>query len=104
MAESAVFLWEGTDRQGRKSKGEISSTNSALARAELRKQGISARKVKKKGKALSLSFGGKITPGDIALVAGGTYRLHFIPFRRGPTREEVFCSRAGARSLCVDRN
>jgi len=67
MAESAVFLWEGTDRQGRKSKGEINSTNTALARAELRKQGISAKKVKKKGKALNLSFGGKISPGDIAL-------------------------------------
>ena len=67
MAESAIFLWEGTDRQGKKSKGEINSTNTAIARAELRKQGISATKVRKKGKALNLSFGGKITPGDVAL-------------------------------------
>ena len=67
MAESAIFLWEGTDKQGRKSKGEISSVNTALARAELRKQGISASKVKKKGKALNLGFGSKISPADIAL-------------------------------------
>ncbi len=67
MAESAIFLWEGTDKQGRKSKGEISSVNTALARAELRKQGISASRVKKKGKALNLGFGGKISPADVAL-------------------------------------
>ena len=68
MAESAVFLWEGTDKQGKKTKGEINSTNTALARAELRKQGISATKVKKKSRGLGLSLGGgKIKPADIAL-------------------------------------
>jgi len=42
MAESAVFLWEGTDKHGKKRKGEISSSSPAIARAELRRQGIVA--------------------------------------------------------------
>ncbi|MEM6710147.1 MAG: type II secretion system F family protein [Pseudomonadota bacterium] len=67
MAESAIFVWEGTDKQGRKTKGEISSTNPAIAKAELRRQGIRANKVRKKSKGLSLGGGGSIKPGDIAL-------------------------------------
>lgn len=66
MAESAIFVWEGTDKQGRKTKGEITSSNQALAKAELRRQGIVASKVKKKGKPLAVG-GGAIKPGDIAL-------------------------------------
>ena len=64
MAE-AVFVWEGTDKQGRKSKGEIKSTNPSLAKAELRKQGIVAKKVKKKTEKLSI--GGNVKPADVAL-------------------------------------
>ncbi|MFV2089035.1 MAG: type II secretion system F family protein [Pseudomonadales bacterium] len=67
MAESAVFLWEGTDKQGKKSKGEITSVSPSIARAELRRQGIVAKKVKKKTTAFSLSSGGKAKPADIAL-------------------------------------
>ena len=68
MAESATFVWEGTDKQGRKSKGEISSSTPAIAKAELRRQGIMATKVKKKGVGLSaLSGGGSVKPADIAL-------------------------------------
>lgn len=67
MAESATFVWEGTDKSGRKTKGEISSLNPALAKAELRKQGIVAQKVKKKSAGFSLGGGKPITPGDVAL-------------------------------------
>ncbi len=67
MAESAIFLYEGTDRQGRKTKGEISSTNPAIAKAELRRQGINATRVKKKTKSLFSTGGGSIKPADIAL-------------------------------------
>lgn len=71
MAEKAqqlqAFVWEGKDRKGNKTKGEISGTNLALVKAQLRKQGIIADKVKKKSKPL---FGGskKITPFDIAML------------------------------------
>ncbi|MEQ8859555.1 MAG: type II secretion system F family protein [Pseudomonadales bacterium] len=67
MAESATFVWEGTDRQGRKTKGEIDSTNPAIAKAELRRQGINATKVKKKTKSLFSGGGGSIKPADVAL-------------------------------------
>ncbi len=67
-AASQVFAWEGTDKSGRKSKGEISSINVNIAKAELRKQGITPKTVKKKSAGLSfLSKGKKITPQDIAL-------------------------------------
>ncbi|MEM1435906.1 MAG: type II secretion system F family protein, partial [Pseudomonadota bacterium] len=67
MAESAVFVWEGTDKQGRKTKGEISSINPAIAKAELRRQGIKANKVRKKSAGMSLGGGGSVKPADIAL-------------------------------------
>lgn len=62
----SIFVWEGKDRKGNKTKGEISGANLALVKAQLRKQGIAPDKVKKKPKPL---FGGqgKITPFDIAL-------------------------------------
>lgn len=67
MAATAVFVWEGKDKQGRKTKGEISSSTPALAKAELRKQGIVANKVKKKSAGIRLGGGGKVKPADIAL-------------------------------------
>ena len=71
MAEKAeklqAFVWEGKDRKGDKTKGEVSGHNLALVKAQLRKQGIIPDKVKKKPKPL---FGGskKITPFDIAML------------------------------------
>jgi type IV pilus assembly protein PilC len=61
------FVWEGKDRRGNKTRGEVSGTNIALVKAQLRKQGIIPDKVKKKSKPL---FGGskKITPFDIAML------------------------------------
>jgi type IV pilus assembly protein PilC len=67
MAESAIFLWEGTDKQGKKTKGEITSASPAIARAELRRQGIVANKVRKKTKGFSFSAGGSVKPADITL-------------------------------------
>jgi type IV pilus assembly protein PilC len=68
MAASALFVWEGTDKQGRRAKGEIASSNPAIAKAELRKQGINATRVRKKGGAVfSLSSGKAINSADISL-------------------------------------
>ena len=62
-----AFVWEGKDRKGNKSKGEVTGANLALVKAQLRKQGIIPNRVKKKPKPL---FGGskKITPFDIAML------------------------------------
>lgn len=71
MAEKAhrleSYVWEGKDRKGNKTKGEIMGSSIALAKAQLRKQGVIPDKVKKKPKPL---FGGskKITPFDIAML------------------------------------
>lgn len=66
-AKKVEFLYEGTNRGGGKVKGEIFAITDALAKSELRKQGINPTKVKKKPKDL---FGGaKIRPADIAIFA-----------------------------------
>ncbi|MCL6416086.1 type II secretion system F family protein [Aestuariirhabdus sp. Z084] len=65
-AKSVPFIWEGKDKQGRKTKGETTGTTPALVKAELRKQGINPTKVRKKG--ITIGGGGKkITPMDIAV-------------------------------------
>ena len=64
---AAVFEWHGKDRQGSNRKGEISALSIAEAKNLLRRQGISAQKVKKQQKSL---FGGgkKINAADISVV------------------------------------
>lgn len=71
MAEKAVklstYIWEGTDRKGNKTKGEVSGSNAFTAKAQLRKQGITPTKVKKKAAPLLGPQKKKITPFDIAI-------------------------------------
>lgn len=71
MATSAtkgnIFVWQGTDKQGRTTKGEIESVSSAMAKAQLRRQGIKPKTVKKKAKPLFGGGGKKIKPMDIAI-------------------------------------
>jgi type IV pilus assembly protein PilC len=63
-----VFTWSGTDKNGRNSKGEISAASSSMAKAQLRRQGIKPKSVKKKGKPLFGSGQGKaIKAADIAI-------------------------------------
>ncbi|MES9881590.1 MAG: type II secretion system F family protein, partial [Sedimenticola sp.] len=61
-----VFVWVGSDKSGRKIKGESRAASIALVRAELRKQGIAPLKVKKKPIEL-FNTKKKITQGDIAV-------------------------------------
>ena len=64
---ATMFVWEGTDKTGKKVKGEMSGKSDALVKATLRRQGINPQKVKKKPKALFGGGGGKrITPGPPA--------------------------------------
>ena len=67
MATTNTFVWSGLDKNGRKNQGEIVAASQAMAKAQLRKQGIAAKTVKKKAKPL-LSFGQKkIKPADVAV-------------------------------------
>ncbi|WP_339523044.1 type II secretion system F family protein [Pseudomonas sp. EA_35y_Pfl2_R111] len=64
--KNSTFVWEGTNKQGAKVKGELSGANPALVKAQLRKQGVNPTKVRKKAASL-FSAGKKIKPLDIAL-------------------------------------
>jgi type IV pilus assembly protein PilC len=71
MAEQAIkqdiFLWEGLDRYGKRTRGEMVGTSDIFIKATLRRQGVNPLKVKKKAKSL---FGGgkkKITSKDITM-------------------------------------
>ena len=66
-AENTLFIWSGTDRNGRKSKGEVLAASAALARVQLRKQGVALTSVKKKPKPLINLGAKKIAPADIAI-------------------------------------
>ncbi len=63
------FTWEGTDKRGVKMKGETTSKNANLLRAELRKQGINPTVVRTKSKPLFGSSGKAISAQDIAIFA-----------------------------------
>ena len=66
--KTSTFSWEGTDKKGNKLKGETGGQSPLLVKAQLRKQGINATKVRKKSVSL-FSAGKKIKPMDIALFA-----------------------------------
>ncbi len=67
LAEQIDFIWEGTDKNRQKNKGELSAISEIAAKTELRRKGYRVTKIKKKPKPL---FGARIkpiTPGDIAI-------------------------------------
>lgn len=62
------FAYEGLDRKGKKTKGEMPGKNIALVKAQLRKQGINVNKIHKKTTNPLANFSkAKITPMDIAI-------------------------------------
>ena len=65
--KALVFTWEGTDRKGNRIKGESRAANLALARADLRRQGITPLKVRKKSSSIFSDRKKKITSKDIAI-------------------------------------
>lgn len=60
------FVYDGVNRRGQKVKGETTSRSLELAKATLRKQGISVKGIKKKPKPL-YTFKKSIKPIDIAI-------------------------------------
>jgi len=66
-ATAEVFVYKGVDKKGNKVSGEVSSASSALAKAQLLKQGVRAKTVRRKPKPLFGGGGKKIKPMDIAL-------------------------------------
>lgn len=63
-AKETTFVWEGTDKRGKRLKGEMKGSGLAFVTATLRRQGITVIKIKKQS-----AFGSarKITDKDITL-------------------------------------
>src|SRR6202167_5769441 len=59
------FLWEGKDKRGNKVRGKSLATNEAALRADLRRQGVAATRVKTQSN--TFSKGGKVSMEDIAV-------------------------------------
>lgn len=62
-----IYLWQGTNKQGRRVKGQLSGENVTQIRNDLRRQGIAPLKIKKKPKDLFAPRKPKIKPADIAV-------------------------------------
>lgn len=63
-AKEYLFQWEGTDKKGKKIKGDMRSPGEAVVRASLRRQGINVLKIKKQS---GFGRGKKVTDKDITL-------------------------------------
>jgi type IV pilus assembly protein PilC len=59
------FLWEGKDKRGNKVRGKSLAASEQALRADLRRQGVAATRVKTQSKAFR--SGGKVTNEDIAV-------------------------------------
>lgn len=62
-----AFTWEGTDRKGKRIKGEMRAASAALVRADLRRQGINPLKITQQRASLFGNRKQKITSRDIAI-------------------------------------
>ena len=69
VSQMQTFTWVGTDKRGAKMKGEYTSKNISLVKAELRRQGINPQTVKAKAKPLFGSSGRTIKAREIAVFA-----------------------------------
>jgi len=61
-----TFIWEGSDRKGQRVTGTMSAPNQATTKANLRKQGITPIKVKKKASDLFAPRKKPVTAAEIA--------------------------------------
>jgi type IV pilus assembly protein PilC len=69
VKEQDVFTWQGVNRKGKRINGELPANSILELKAQLRKQGITPSRVKKKAKPLfGLSSDKPIKPGDIAVI------------------------------------
>ncbi len=59
------FQWEGVDSNGKKVRGKSLAQSESAVRAELRRKGVVAQKVRKQSTLFQRQ--GKVTPGDIAI-------------------------------------
>jgi type IV pilus assembly protein PilC len=61
------FVWEGTDKKGKRIKGKMLAVSEAAVKADLRRQGVLAKSVRKQSQLFK--SGKKVDAADIALFA-----------------------------------
>src|SRR6185295_1788570 len=66
-AQQFPFVWEGTDKKGKRIKGKMLAVSEAAVKADLRRQGVLAKRVRKEVQLFK--SGKKINSEDIALFA-----------------------------------
>ena len=69
VEKALVYTWEGTDKKGKRLKGETRAATMTLVRSDLRKQGIIPIKIRKKPISIFSARKPKIKTGDIAVFA-----------------------------------
>jgi len=65
VKKDTQFIWEGKDKRGHKVRGKTLAANEAALRADLRRQGVAATRVKTQSSAFR--SGGKVSNEDIAI-------------------------------------
>jgi type IV pilus assembly protein PilC len=66
-SQQLPYVWEGTDKKGKRLKGKMLAVSEAAVKADLRKQGVLAKKVRKEMQLFK--SGKKVEAADIALFA-----------------------------------
>ena len=66
-AQQFPFVWEGTDKKGKRIKGKMLAVSEAAVKADLRRQGVLAKSVRKEMQLFK--SGKKVNAEDIALFA-----------------------------------
>ncbi len=69
LIQQIDFVWEGKDKAGNKTGGQVSAKSELIARTDLRKMGVRVIRIKKKPKPLFAARAKPILPGDIAVFA-----------------------------------
>ncbi|MDR2215622.1 MAG: type II secretion system F family protein [Nevskiaceae bacterium] len=64
IKRDTAYVWEGRDKRGKIVKGKTLAKDEPSLRAELRRQGVAASRIRKQPQR---GRGGKVTPGDIAI-------------------------------------
>ena len=65
VKKDVPYNWQGLDKKGNKVKGKALATDEVALRADLRRQGVTVKRVQKQ--LTIFKTGGKVTPEDIAL-------------------------------------
>jgi type IV pilus assembly protein PilC len=73
VVEVPTFTWEGVDKRNKRVKGEMRGNDPNLIKAELRRQGITPLRVRKKAKPIG--FGETISSKDIMLFTRQLYTM-----------------------------